>query len=138
MIASPLQEVIDACKDWTNDTKAALKQRAHGDTGAGRKSIKGRLKVRSQEPYAISFTFNRYLVWVEKGAGKGAGGAKGSKWRNAKGELKSTNPLSKNKMGKLRDEQPWYDETIQERLPILNELIEKHLSDSIVKYIGLR
>lgn len=138
MVESPLHKVIEACKDWADDTELALKMRVNLDTGKLYNSIKGRVKIRHDEPYAITFRFLRYGAWLEKGAGKGAGGAVGSRWINRKGERKTTNPLSRNKMGIKRQEQPWFDYTIQERLPILNQLIARHLADSIVRYIGMR
>jgi hypothetical protein len=135
---SPIEEVIEACKDWTLDTALAMKTRVGVRSGALQRSIKGRVKLRNQEPYAIAFEFARYGAWLEKGAGKGAGGSVGSAWYNKKGEKKYTNPRSKNKMGIKRQERPWFDETIQERLPILSDLISRQLSSSLVRYAGMR
>jgi hypothetical protein len=138
MITSPLDEVIEACKDWTLDTEAALKMRVGVKSNALQKSIKGRVKVRQNEPYAIAYQFLRYGAWLEKGAGKGAGGYKGSTWYDKNGNKKTANPLSKNKMGAKRLAHPWFDETIQDRLPVLAHLISRQLSDSLVRYIGMR
>lgn len=135
---SPIEEVIAACKDWTSDTQAALKMRVSVRSGQLQRSIKGRVKIRNQEPYAIAFEFARHGAWLEKGAGKGAGGHTGSSWYNKKGEKKYTNPKSKNKMGIKRQEHPWFDETIHDRLPILADLISRQLSSSLVRYIGMR
>lgn len=135
---TPLEELVAACKDWTADTQIALKMRVASKSGALRKSIKGRVKLRNDEPYAISFSFHRYGAWLEKGAGKGAGGSVGSKWKNKKGNRQSTNPLSKNKMGIKRSEHPWFDITIQESLPVLSDLISRHLTNSLIKYIGMK
>lgn len=47
----------------------------------------------------VSITFPRSLIYTMKGAGNGIGGRKGSRWVNAKGESKKTNPDSLNKVG---------------------------------------
>ena len=62
----------------------------------------------------ISIIFKKSGIYREKGAGKGYGGAKGSKWVNAKGELKTTNPKSLNKQGTgNREAAPWLNPVVE-------------------------
>ncbi len=132
---TPLEEAIQTLKDWTGDTKEMLKARMPQLTGAGARSFKGRVKLRQQEPYAISFNFERYVAWVDKGASRGHGGSKGSTWYNKNGEKKRTNPASLGKMNQgNRSAQPFINETIAERLPVLAGLLAQGLADSIVRF----
>lgn len=47
----------------------------------------------------VSITFPRTLIYTHKGAGKGRGGTKGSRWVDRYGNAKSTSPGSLGKMG---------------------------------------
>lgn len=136
---SPLEIAIQTIKDWTGDTREMLRARAPSLTGAGAKSIKGKVKVRNLEPYAVTFNFERYVAWLDKGASRGYGGAKGSTWYNKKGEKKRTNPASLGKMNSgNRPAEPFIDATIAERLPVLAGLLARELADSVVRYATLR
>lgn len=48
---------------------------------------------------SISIGFRRSLIYPHKGAGKGYGGAKGSRWIDKYGNRKQTNPASLGKAG---------------------------------------
>ena len=62
----------------------------------------------------ISFKFARYMIYVEKGASKGHGGTKGSRWENRKGEVIQTNPASLNKMNTgNRPAKEWFNPVIK-------------------------
>jgi hypothetical protein len=136
---SPIETAIQTIKDWTGDTKEMLRARAPSLTGAGAKSIKGKVKLRNLEPYAVGFNFERYIDWVDKGASRGHGGTKGSTWYNKKGDKKRTNPESLRKMNSgNRLAEPFIDAVITERLPILAGLLAKELADSVVRFATMR
>lgn len=136
---SPLEVAIQTIKDWTGDTREMLRARAPSLTGVGRRSFKSRVKVRNLETYAITFNFERYVAWVDKGASRGHGGAKGSTWYDKKGERKRTNPASFGKMNSgNRPAEPFINETIEERLPVLAGLLSQALADSVVRFATLK
>lgn len=137
---SPIEIAVQTIKDWTGDTREMLRARAPSLTGAGAKSIKGRVKLRqSIEPYAVSFNFERYIAWVDKGASRGHGGTKGSTWYNKKGEKRRTNSASLRKMNSgNRLAEPFIDAVISERLPILADVLAKNLADSVVRFATMR
>lgn len=61
----------------------------------------------------ISFRFPRSLIWTQKGAGKGRGGLKGSKWTDKYGNRKSTNSESLGKAGTGgRTEKPFINKVL--------------------------
>lgn len=59
---------------------------------------------------SLGIKFPRHLVFVHKGAGKGRGGTKGSRWKDKFGQTQKTNPRSFGKMGTGgRTEKPFID-----------------------------
>lgn len=77
----------------------------------------------------ITAQFKRSGIYREKGAGKGQGGAKGSKWVNAKGEQKSTNPNSLNKQGTgNRQPAPWFNPVVEK---FADELADQLLDEFV-------
>ena len=82
----------------------------------------------------IGFKFPRNLIWPHKGAGKGKGGLKGSRWINAKGESKATNPASLGKMGTGgRTAKPWFNGVMDSDVGITNlaTIVAEQIGDSI-------
>lgn len=68
---------------------------------------------------ALKIRFGRWGVYKEKGAGRGAGGAKGSRWQSRGGE-KTTNPNSFGKMNTgNRKAKPWFNPVIKVEHPKL-------------------
>jgi hypothetical protein len=134
---SPLEAINAACADWTQDTVSILRNSAPIASGTLKKSIKGRIrKNKSGDLHSIVFTYARYGVWVEKGAGLGAGGKKGSHWYNEAGDKVKTNPKSLGKMGIKRKAREWFEPTIQSRLELLSDILGREVGRSIVKYIS--
>lgn len=77
----------------------------------------------------ITAQFKRSGIYREKGAGKGQGGAKGSKWVNAKGEQKTTNPNSLNKQGTgNRQPAPWFNPVVEK---FADELADQLLDEFV-------
>jgi hypothetical protein len=61
--------------------------------------IKGFTRKRQGSIDRISIKFPRVLIYAQKGAGKGRGGRKGSKWVDRYGEQKTTSAGSMGRMG---------------------------------------
>ena len=74
----------------------------------------------------IRFTFPRYGVFVEKGAVRGRGGAKGSKWLNKRDIEIYTNPEARNKMNTGgRRAKEWFNPVIEHFAESLTEKLQK-------------
>lgn len=100
---------------------------AHSANGISK--IKAITRKRDGMINKIKFQFKVSGIYREKGAGKGFGGAKGSKWINAKGEQKSTNPNSLNKQGTgSRKAAPWFNPVAEK---IADELAEELLTEFV-------
>lgn len=133
---SDLEEIINECKDWTQNTEAMLKQRVPRDTGRASQSIQGKVKLRNGVPYAIAYSFERYLAYRMKGAGRGQAGKKGSSWYDKQGTRKRTNPASLGKMNTgNRQATDVFNDTIGNELPQLSTAISRVMADVILKYV---
>jgi hypothetical protein len=79
----------------------------------------------------IKFQFKVSGIYREKGAGKGYGGAKGSKWINANGEQRSTNPNSLNKQGTgNRQAAPWFN-------PVAEKLADELAQELLTEFVEI-
>lgn len=83
----------------------------------------------------IGITFPRSLIYPHKGAGKGRGGAQGSRWVDRYGNAKKTNPTSLGKMGTGgRKAKPFINEALDSEQGVnkLATLAAEHLGDALV------
>ena len=86
----------------------------------------------------VSFGFQRYGVFVMKGAGTGMGGSIGTTWYNARGEKKKTNPQSFGKMGTgSRYEKNWFNPVMEEYIEELADIIVQDYPELIINRIKL-
>ena len=70
----------------------------------------------------ISFKFQKYGVYQEKGAGRGQGGLKGSQWLNKEGQVIKTNPRSFGRMNTgNRHAKEWFNPVIENYVDQLAE-----------------
>lgn len=116
-------------KNWEIVTLAEVKSAAKGmgvrhrsNSNSSRSSVNSmRTKDKKRAGdliSAVSFVFNRSLIYSYYGAGKGRGGRKGSSWVDKYGKRHKTNPKSLGKAGTGgRKEKPFFDE--------INEHIDK-------------
>lgn len=83
------------------------------------------------EANRIGFSFAREGVYIHHGAGRGQGGYRGgSKWRDKRGKMKMTNPLSFFKMGTGNRKQiKWFDPVIEKNLPALADIVSEYSAD---------
>ena len=84
----------------------------HGSDGMDR--IKKSFRKRDGLINKVTLKIKKSGIYREKGAGKGYGGKKGSKWINAKGNQKTTNPESLGKAGTgKRRAAPWFNPVVE-------------------------
>lgn len=123
---SSLDKIVQTARDWADSTADLMRQEVSVDTGAGQNSLQNfAWKQRgSQANINISFKFLRYLVMVEKGAGRGHGGKKGSKWTTKSGEKRQTNPDSLGKLNKgARKAAPWFNPVVRKEIGALADAV---------------
>ena len=90
-----------------------------------------RLPVRS-----ISFGFDRLGIYLEKGAWRGHGGLKGSKWTGPDGTVRRTNPASLGKMDKgNRAAKPFLQPAIDRNLDELADIAAEFAGDMVVAQV---
>ncbi|HAF34670.1 MULTISPECIES: hypothetical protein [Sphingobacterium] len=108
-------------------------------TGEGEKSIKILYKQDFGQIERISFDFNRYLVFLHKGAGKGVAGSKGSTWETKSGKKKSTNPKSLGKLGTgKRKAKKWLNPQLDRAVPKLADMLLEEKWEGALKAIQLK
>ena len=97
----------------------------HGPDGFNK--IKTVLRKRDGMINKITFKFSKTGIYREKGAGRGYGGNKGSKWKDAAGNIKTTNPASLGKAGTgKRQPAPWFNPVIEKYADeMANELADQ-------------
>lgn len=133
---SDIHEIHARARNWAAHVEQLLKAstRSAGavDTGHLQQSINERVAVlKDGESLAVSFGFSRYGVFVEKGAGKGKGGKKGSAWYDKAGVRKRTSPTSLGKMNTgARRAQKWFNPILKNELP--------RLADAVAQLIDLQ
>jgi hypothetical protein len=120
-----------AVSDWSVDTTRRLKMNVRTMVREDHKlsdSINPNMyydnKYGAKEASRVGFSFVREGIHIHKGAGRGQGGWKGSKWYDIHGKLKETNKKSLGKMG-FGNRQPieWFDPVIVQELPQLADLV---------------
>jgi hypothetical protein len=85
----------------------------------------------------ISFTFPRFGVWFEKGAGRGYAGQTGrTRWKRADGSEGRVNPNSLGKMNQgERQAKPWFNPTFEKNYPLLKQLVLEGQAKATLKDI---
>lgn len=108
-MALDLNQYNEAVRNWDIQSNQDVKTRAGGygithrnnspSPGSSVNKFRSKLFLRAGQIVHISKTFPREVIWVHKGAGKGRGGTKGSRWTDKYGNKKKTKPSSLGKMG---------------------------------------
>ena len=100
--------------------------------------IKDKYRIGNGAINKVTFTFRRSLIYTMNGSGKGIGGFKGSRWLNAKGESKKTNPKS---LGKIcaghRIQKDFINQSLDgsQGIEELGDIVATGLGDAIVSKI---
>lgn len=108
-MALDLDKYNDEVKQWGTDMIPQFKSKAlgHGirhrenspSPTASISKFRNRFYTVAGVIERISLSFPRSLIYPHKGAGKGRGGTRGSRWVDKYGNAKKTNPESYGKMG---------------------------------------
>lgn len=107
-MAINLDKYNDEIQQWADDMKPAFQAKASGygikhrpdspSTSPSINKFKNRFFSKDGAIERVSISFPRTLIYTHKGAGKGRGGTKGSRWTDKYGNKKTTNPKSFGKM----------------------------------------
>lgn len=107
-MAINLDKYNSEVEQWADDASSSIKDKAGGygvehrsnspSKSASINKIRNRFFSQDGAIAKVSISFPRSLIWPHKGAGKGRGGTKGSRWVDKYGNLKSTDPKSLGKM----------------------------------------
>lgn len=133
-------EVIRA---WGRGTKGKLPSSLNtlGVRGTGHllRSINVKFGQRYGQVNYIGFRFARTGVFVEKGASRGHAGTKGSKWRDAKGQMKHTGKDGRGLMGMgNRPAKPWFNPVIEPAVQELADMVVEHIADAALNTIKIK
>ncbi len=129
-------------RGWGTGWRAALRGQVAAlnihRTGALQRMLSIRYRTEHNQVYAVGAQFPRYAVFVEKGAGKGYGGKKGSRWRT-QGKPRRTNPESLGKMGTgNRPAKRWFNPITEARVQDLGNIVAKHYGNAAINSIGIK
>ena len=137
---SALEKIRSSAEDWASGVESALRQSLVSvgavDSGGGQSSIDSLVALQYGDSLGIWFGFRRYLVMVEKGAGRGHGGKKGSSWRGKDGKIHRTNPAS---LGKIntghRKAMRWFNPVIKREIGKLADLAAENFAIQATKIL---
>lgn len=127
---------------WAKDAEADIKASASGyginhrtnspSTSASLPKVKGRLVYDGAAVRAVAFRFPRQLIYPHTGAGRGQGGAKGSRWYTKDGIAKRTagSSLGKSNSGR-RKAKPFLNDALNRQVPILANIIAETSADIV-------
>lgn len=136
----PLEQIRNDAENWAADVERELRQSLVSvgavDTGEGQASIDSLTKIVYGDSIGIWLGFRRYLVMVEKGAGRGYGGKKGSNWKGPDGKIKKTKPTSFGKMNTgERKAMRWFNPVINREIGRLADLAAEHFAVEASKFL---
>lgn len=150
-MAIDLTKYNEAVIAWNQESDAGIRSKGssmgivHRSDSPSKSSslnkVKSKTLTREGAIVRVSKTFPRTLVYTHKGAGKGRGGAKGSKWVDKYGNAKTTNPKSKGKMGTLgRVAKPFINDYLESSKGVdeLATIAAEHLGDALVGSMFLK
>lgn len=129
------KEVLSAIKSEAG-TMGIEHRENSPSSGASVEKMKDKYKSQDGAVNKISITLRRNLIYTHKGAGKGRGGVKGSKWVDKYGSTKSTKESSKGKAGTGgRKEKPFINKILEEEgngVDKIATIAAEELGDAIV------
>ncbi len=144
-MALDLDRYNDRIKSWTKDTISRMQARAsnygvvhRSDSPSAKPSmpqLRDRYRMKDGGIDQASIRFPRSLIWTHKGAGKGRGGSKGSRWIDKYGNAKTTADSSKGKMGTGgRTAKPFFNDTLDAPTGVeeLATIVAEETGDAII------
>lgn len=131
-----VQEYNRDIADWGRDTLRRTRNevlRMCASKGLGVTAQSTGTKLYAGEASKIWFQFPYYMIFVHKGAGRGFGGSKTGLFTRADGSKGTTSESSKGKQGTgKRVPKPWYNPVIEERFPILSDLVATYHGEKVI------
>lgn len=134
-----------AVSQWDQQSTQDIKSRASGygvkhrpnspSPTASMGRFRSRRILQDSAIVKVTKTFPRELIWTHKGAGKGRGGAKGSRWTDKYGNQKQTAPSSKGKMATGgRVAKPFINDSLSgpNGVEALATIVAEQLGDALV------
>lgn len=121
MTSEEISQLNAAVTEWNNRSFGKIKNRylslinSPKRTGEGFESLGTKLGKKDGEIDYITYKFNRYLVFVHKGVGKGR-------------------PIGSAKV----KPKPWLTPVIDQELPALADIVAKIKGDAVVKAIDIK
>lgn len=121
---------------WARKVLAEMRSTSPADRLRSGLKYKTRTGGAKQPIRSISFGFDRLGIYIEKGAGRGHGGLKGSKWTGPDGTVRRTNPASLGKMDKgNRSAKPFLQPAIDRNLDELADIAAEFAGDMVVAQV---
>lgn len=144
-MALKLDSYNDDVKQWADNLLKLIKSSGSGFSITHRENspsptaslnkFKNRLYLQGGAVNRIGINFPRSLIYTHKGAGKGRGGVKGSRWVDKYGTSHTTNPKSMGKMGTGgRKEKPFINKVLDgsQGMEKLADIVAEKIGDTIV------
>ena len=133
------EEIRKWSKASTEDIRRALIGIGARKSGLIIKELRSRIALKFGTVNRVTFQFPRHLVFIEKGASKGYGGRKGSRWNSADGETRKTDPRSLGRMGTgARPARPTFNPTMERQMLVLVGIMQRHYADAAAKGILIK
>lgn len=136
----PFDAFNEEVRKWGHATNEERKKALAGIGVRGTSQLIREARVRYAIGFGtinrIGFAFPRHLVHLEKGAGRGYGGRKGSTWFT-RGQRRRTNPKSFGKMNSSeRMARPTFNPVMDKRVPVLTAIISTFYGDAATRAIA--
>jgi len=137
MSTTPLNDYNNDVSGWMQGTTRQMKNRVlrlvMSGVGPSSKQLSGSTKKYAGEANKIVFSFPYYMVFFEKGAGRGYGGTKSGKFTTRTGGKRATSLTSFGKMGTgARQPKPWFNPVVEERFPELLDIVANYRGRKII------
>ncbi len=128
---------------WGTGWRAALRAQVAGlnirHSGTLQRTLSVRYRTQFNQVHSIGAVFPRYAVFVEKGARKGYGGQKGSRWAGRDGKPRKTDPRSLGKMNTGRSTaKRWFNPVTDRQVERLADVVVKHYGNAAINAIGIK
>lgn len=121
MTPDEITQQNEAVQEWNRETFSQIRNRymslinSPKRSGDGLDSLKYTLSKSFGEIYRVQYPFNRYLIFVHKGVGKGR-------------------PIGSNKVRP----KPWLTPVLDEQVPKLADIVAAFKSDAAVKRLDIK
>lgn len=145
------QQLNDDIKEWGGNIAKVVKSAGAGQgivhrsnspsKGASLLKTKSKVSFKQDRVNKVSIGFPRTLIYTTKGAGKGIGGRKGSRWLNAKGETKKTSSKSLNMLGSgNRQAKDFINKALDgpDGVNVLADIVARDMGDVVVDNIFIK